>query len=127
MSENNYYGMVNYKGEEYEVICDAWVDNKGTNGDVVYYAYATKDGKKYRVMWNTTEEFDLSGELLNLECRLQDLQNQKYTQNSEEIEKKEIEERIAELEAQDIRSSYAEDESNACDWDNADDMEEVED
>ncbi len=122
MSERD-FGTVEYKGKTYTVTCEAWVDNKGTDGDVVYYAYAEKDEKKYRVMWNTTEEFDLSGELSNLELRLGEIS--KNTQDNEIEEKEEIEERIAELEAQGIDSFFAEDESNACDWDNADDMEEI--
>ena len=112
------YGKVNYKGVEYYLECDAWVSNKGTNGDVVYYAYAERDGKTYRVMWYTTKEFDLSNEMLGLEERL----NSRYT---DESEKQEIEERLEELKKQGIDSFYCEDGSNACDWGNADAVEEI--
>ena len=114
------YGKVNYRGVVYDVKCEPWISNKGTNGDVAYYAYAERerDGKKYRIMWYTTKEFDLSNEMLGLEERL----NSRYT---DESEKQEIQERLEELEEQGIDSFYCEDGSNACDWDNADAVEEI--
>ena len=112
------YGKVNFKGVVYDLTCEAWISNKGTNGDVVYYAHAERDGKDYRIMWNTTLEFDLSCEMLGLEERL----NSRYT---DESEKQEIQERIEELKEKGIGSFYCEDGSNACDWDNADAVEEI--
>ena len=111
-------GKVYYKGVEYYLECDAWVSNKGTNGDVVYYAYAEREGRYFRIMWYTTLEYDLSCEMLGLEQTLES----RYT---DENEKQEIEERLEELKKQGIASFYCEDESNACDWDNADAVEEV--
>lgn len=122
------FGTVNYKGVEYKVTCDAWVDNKGTNGDVVYLAYAEKDGKRYKVEWNTTEKYDLSGKLYSLEEKLKEIEkhiSKGYTQESELREKEELESKIKELEDKGISSFYFEDDSNACDWDNADNMWEV--
>ena len=112
------YGKVNYKGVEYILQDEAWISNKGTNGEIAYYAYAEREGKNYRVMWNTTIEFDLSNEMLGLEERL----NSRYT---DESEKQEIQERLEELKEQGIGSFYCEDGSNACDWDNADAVEEI--
>jgi hypothetical protein len=122
-----YYGEVNFKGEKYNVTCEAFIDNIGTDGECVYYAYAEKDGKKYRVMWRTLEEFDLAGELLSLEERLNDLDGRQYTEEGMEQEKRIITDRIKELEDQGINSVMCEDGSNACDWDNADNVEEIDD
>ena len=32
---NRDFGTCTYKGETYQVICEAWIDNKGTDGQVV--------------------------------------------------------------------------------------------
>ena len=92
------YGKVNFKGVVYDLKCEPFISNKGTDGGIVYYAHAERDGKKYRVMWNTTI----------MKCL--DSEEQK---------------RLKELEEQGIKSFYCEDGSNACDWDNADAVEEI--
>ena len=69
-------------------------------------------------MWHTTEHWDKVCELLNLESQITESHR-----DNEEIEEMKL--RIEELENEGISSFYAEDDSNACDWDNADSVEEV--
>lgn len=118
------YGDVKFKGEVYEVTCEAWVDNIGTDGDVAYYAHAEKDGKEYKVMWHTTKEYDKSCMLLGLEQELENVKKQGWDDGTEE-RIKEIEEQIKELEDEGVDSFYCEDGSNACNWDEADDVWEI--
>ena len=61
---------------------------------------------------------------LNLETRLHDIGTP--SQDSEELEITELENQIKELEANGINSFYCEDGSNACNWDVADNVEEIE-
>ena len=118
-NNNRDFGTVKYEGKTYTLTCDAWCSNYGTSGNVAYYAYAKdSDGKEYRVMWLTTELYDLSCELQQLELRIND--NFRSVEELNEIQK-----RIEELESQGIKSCYCEDESNACDWEIAYRVEEM--
>jgi len=110
------FGSIDFEGKKYFLTEIAYVNNYGTNGEVRYYADAIDaEGKEYRITWETSEEYDKACELMHLETSLTDFRG--CLDEGEELRKKEIEERIAELEAEDVRSFYCEDESNACDWD----------
>lgn len=99
----NLFGTVEYKGKEYQLYNQAVAENYGTEEQVRYYAGATDaDGNKYEVAWNTTEGWDLSQELDNL-------QTDSHLSPQEE-------ERLAELEKMQGLPDVS-DESNACDWD----------
>ena len=124
-TNNRDYGTTQYEGETYIITCEAWVDNYGSNGDVAYYAYATKDNKKYRVMWYTTEKWDKCTELYNLEQELANLKSNKSIWQSDINRIDEIKHEISELESEGYATTYVEDESNACDWDNANTVEEI--
>jgi len=94
-----------FEGKKYIALQDPYIDNYGTDGDVVYKApVIDEDGYEYIMMWDTLEEFDESGELAALES---------YSDLSEEQK-----ERMQELEEKGVYSGLCEDESNACDWDN---------
>jgi predicted DNA-binding protein len=113
------FGSIDYNGKKYFLTQTAYCDNYGTDGDVRYYAHAIDDdGTEYKVTWETSEQYDLACELLSLENKLQE-----NDRSDEEI--KRIKANIAELESDDIRSCYADDESNACDWDAPISVEEI--
>lgn len=99
------YGAVKKKGVEYILTQQAYADNYGADGEVIYKAMAEdEEGNEYRVIWETTTEFDEAQELHSLE-------------NDEDLTDEEIE-RKEELIENGVKSCYCEDESNACDWDN---------
>jgi len=53
------FGKVVFKGAEYTLQQDAYVENYGTAGQVRYYATALDaDGGEHMVAWETTEEWD---------------------------------------------------------------------
>ena len=112
------FGTVKFEGKEYALTQDAYVDNYGTDGEVRYYAHATDaDGKEYRVVWETTKDFDDSQKLHGLEEELEMLNRQKSYDYGEIARIAELEAEIEEMESEGISAAYCEDESNACDWD----------
>jgi hypothetical protein len=116
------YGTVTFKGKTYKLIQDAYVDNYGTNGAVRYYVKAIgEDYKTYLVTWETTEKFDDACRLAYLDAR--------YEDEEDDLPQVLIEERYALYEKYDNdppSSTYAEDEGNACDWDNPISVESIE-
>lgn len=97
--------MYTFDGKRYKALEDPYIDNYGTDGEVVYKAHVVDvDGNEYIMMWETTEEFDESGELAALES---------YDDLSESQK-----ERMDELEQKGVNSFLCEDGSNACDWEN---------
>lgn len=94
---------------------EAFPNNYGTNGEVRYHANAIDaDGNEYRVVWETTVEWDLCSELAQLELK----ENYGDISNEEK-------ERMDELIISGYSSEYIEDESNACDWSEPYDIEEI--
>lgn len=113
---NDDYGTVTFKGENYILTQQAYIDNYGTDGEVKYYAHAEdEEGRTFKVVWETTSIWDLAGELYNLELK-EKYQSQNFTEEDAE--------RMEEL-SEDYSSDYIEDESNACDWDKPVDVYEV--
>ena len=126
-TNNRDYGTTTHKGKIYTITCEAWIDNKGTEGDVVYYAYATNNNKKYKVMWYTTAQWDKCSEVYNLEQKLEELLNDRhYIVEGQQERIEELQKEIAELESQGYNSFFVEDASGACDWENANEVWEVE-
>lgn len=114
----NKFGTVNFEGKELKLTQDAYVDNYGTDGEVRYYANAVDtEGNEYQVIWETTKEFDQSEELFNLIEELEVLKSHKSFDDGEIMRMEELEKEIEKMENEGIGSSYCEDESNACDWD----------
>ena len=104
---SNQFGTVTFNGKEFNLTQDAYVVNYGTEGEVRYEASAVDtDGNNYLVIWETTEEYNKSQRLHNLEDAFE----------AGKLDEEEIEE-IEELQ-EEYDSGYCEDESNACDWEN---------
>ena len=95
------YGTVSFEGKELPVTQAAYVSNDGTE----YYSTAEdSEGKEYLVTWETTNEWNLSVELYDLELRGKDI----YEDDIERLEELRNMDGLVDVE----------DESNACDWDN---------
>ena len=104
----------------------AYVDNFGTNGEVRYYASAIdEEGEEYQITWETSEEFNQSQELHTLIEELNQLTSQKTFDDGVIARIEDLENEIEKLESKGINSSYCEDESNACNWDEADYIEQI--
>ena len=115
---------VEYDGKTYLLTQQAYCDNYGTDGAVRYYAHAIdSEGNNYKVAWDTTETYDLMGELYRL-----DLKQQQQPEDFNDEDQERMNEICEELDFDIAKSSpvaYIEDESNACDWDNPVDVKEV--
>ena len=110
---------VKFQGKTYTLTQEAEATNYGTYGEVRYCAVATDDkGNQYEVIWETKELWDLAVELAKLEAQKESMEQHNEQLNSEEAQ------RLAELSEQ-VNSSYCEDESNACDWDNPIEVKEI--
>ena len=101
------YGIVEFGGKTYILTQQAYCDSFGTDGDVRYYAHAVakanKDNNEYKVIWDTTAEWDKhqrGGD--KHPCETDD--NGRDTYPNDET------------------CSFCEDESNACDWDDPNDV-----
>ena len=114
------YGTVDFKGETYTLLCDAWIDNYGSNGDYRYYAKAELNGKKYLVAWDTTKEWDDATKLYGLIEKRDNCDKANYQNEWERLT-----EEIIELEEKGVNPLIAEDQSNACDWENPISVEEI--
>ena len=99
---------INYQGKELEVkfIRDAEAGNYGTDGDVRYQQDAIINGKEVRIYWNTTPEHDENN------ARYKELINIQRESGLDEEESDEL----YHLER------FFDDNSKACDWDNADEI-----
>ena len=125
-NNNTNYGTTQHEGVTYTITCEAWIDNNREN-NAVYVAYATDDNnKKYKVQWNTTENWNKCTELCNLEQELETLRSSKSPWESENLRITKVENEIAELESEGYNSFFVEDASGACDWENANEVWEVE-
>ena len=112
MSNYN-YGTVDFKGETYTLLCDAWINSNGDGKTYTYIAKAELDEKEYLVSWETTEKWDKAEKLKEFEEKLSSCDKDLYPREYEYLQSE-----IKELEDEGIESYYAEDESNACDWEN---------
>ena len=114
------HGTVTFKGTKYWLTKDAYVDNYGTDGEVRYYSKAIdRKGNEYRVSWDTTAEFDA----WNRQAQLVMLINSKKQYNDDYTEfQTELDASIAKY---GDGSDACEDESNACDWDNPENVEAI--
>jgi len=111
------YGTVDYEGKTLTLTQMAYADNYGTNGEVRYYAHAEdEEGNTFKVVWETTLEWDEAGELFNLELK-QEQQPESFDDEDQE--------RMDELEAKGVQSYLIQDESDACDWENPVEITEV--
>lgn len=53
------YGTVEHNGKIITLTQQAFAENFGTNGQVAYYAHGVDaDGNDYKVIWQTTKEWD---------------------------------------------------------------------
>lgn len=94
-------GEVVFKGKKYALIQSAYVDNYGMDGGVRYYAHAIdKIGKKYKVAWDTTAEWN------------------KHQGGHEEQDASGYKVIGPVAHPDKMTCGFCEDESNACDWDN---------
>lgn len=115
---SNNFGTVNFEGKELKITQEAYVDNYGTDGEVRYYANAVDtDGNEYQVTWETTKEFDQSEVLFHLIEELEVLKSHKSFDEGMINRIDELEAEIEKMENDGIGSSYCEDGSNACNWD----------
>ena len=115
------YGHTNFEENKIAYIEDAYITNIaiGFDTDVIYEANAIDNtGKLYKVIWETTEEFNKSSELHALIEELKVLNGYKSFDDGIEIEIAELESKIELMEKEGWSSDICEDESNACDWDN---------
>ena len=99
---------INYQGKELEVkfIRDAEAGNYGTDGDVRYQQDAIINGEEVRIYWNTTPEHDENN------ARYKELISIQRESGLDEEESDEL----YHLEC------FFDDNSKACDWDNADEI-----
>lgn len=100
---------VKFEGKTFFLEQQAYPDNYGTDGGVRYYAAAIdENGERYKVVWDTLEQWDNGNEVAQLEAQLEDPRH--FT--DEEIQK--TKDRLEE-----IGDNYIpnDDESGACDWD----------
>lgn len=95
------FGSVVFAGVEYAMTSHADATNRGTEGEVVYVASAiVADGAEYRVVWETTKEWDASCAIAGAEARGEDIDREALGVDSEFV------------------PCDVYDESLACDWDN---------
>jgi len=111
--------MANVKFEDLTLLQDAYINNYGTNGGVRYCAVAKDDdGNEYEVIWDTTPAWDMACELAKLEAWKEQCEDHNDDFSEEDAE------RLAEL-SEKVNSSLCDDESNACDWDNPTEINEI--
>lgn len=96
------YGTVEFGGKTYILTQQAYCNNYGTDGGVRYYAHAVAaddaDDATYKVVWDTTEEWD-------------------NHQSGGEEHPREYDDDNNEIYPNGMSCNFCEDESNACDWD----------
>jgi len=96
------YGTVVFGGKTYILTQQAYCDSYGTDGGVRYYAHAVAtddtDDNEYKVIWDTTEEWD-------------------NHQAGGDIHPAEQDDKGDVIAPNEMTCSFCEDESNACDWD----------
>jgi len=112
-------GTVQHNRKTLYLLQQAYVNNKGTHGDVCYNANAIdEDGNEYYITWDTTKTWDALTEGANMIEAIHQKENNSEDCLSEKHRLDQIVEKYGDPEI------YNFDESDACDWDNPSEIEE---
>ena len=112
------FGTVEVEGKTYWLTQMAYMNNYGTDGAVRYYANAIdEDENEYKVAWDTTQTWDDMNKMYLLEMNEAD-------DNLSEEDTEQLEELRRKYEGYDALG-YVEDETNACEWDEPVEVEEI--